>query len=575
MLPRPGGARSKGSACCQAHGMSERVAALLLLAALCAPVPATAQNASAPGAAAVDLATAHCGKKFRVATHQAPPFTLINTAKCNPDKRCPPEAWFPGKGQSGGGLTYKFVMESVKPNLEAMCVAAGKEGNEAKVEFDWYLPTGLDVTSASGPVRMVCNGDFQKTGKPAGANCSASAEYKGASDWNKCTSREDPGCVSKGPDMVAGAVHVLRERLDLLDFTSPYIEVRQVVVTKSKFAWPNIMKTFQCFDETLWFLGLFMEVAIVWGMILLVETWVNPQVDKSNFVTALYDSLYWAFGSALDPGGPGKAPFTIGGRLFMFGHWFYLGIIAATYTGVLGPFLATSGAVVVTGLESLQGGGFTVAVKGPKWAMTDPKFKGKWVDGGDGDEKTTRSTQFKVLQNIMQQDSTAKFSIQTSKNTATFYKKDGLLTELKYSNELEGDPCSKTLGAIKGVFDLLECGGKNAPDALIHDAPSVYYELRKRKEVKGKCTLHTVGRQFFVSGFGMGFPKNVKYSRAFSAAIRKVITITRTPQLVSQERGLKSEPNSLSWYRQSPMAPLRSLRRSTMCRATSFPARCR
>lgn len=42
--------------------------------------------------------------------------------------------------------------------------------------------------------------------------------------------------------------------------------------------------------------------AIVWGLILLVETWVNPGIDKSNPITPFYDSLYWSFGSALDPG---------------------------------------------------------------------------------------------------------------------------------------------------------------------------------------------------------------------------------------------------------------------------------
>ena len=37
-------------------------------------------------------------------------------------------------------------------------------------------------------------------------------------------------------------------------------------------------------------------------MILLVETWTNPQIDKSNPIATFYDSLYWSFGSALDPG---------------------------------------------------------------------------------------------------------------------------------------------------------------------------------------------------------------------------------------------------------------------------------
>jgi len=80
-------------------------------------------------------------------------------------------------------------------------------------------------------------------------------------------------------------------------------------------------------------------------------------------------------------------------------------------------------------------------------------------------------------------------------------------------------------GAQLGAFDLVYCGeqseAKHKPDAMIFDAPSVYYEIRKRKDSLGKCPLLTVGEQFFTSGFALGFPKNNHYSRAFSVAIQK------------------------------------------------------
>ena len=224
---------------------------------------------------------------------------------------------------------------------------------------------------------MVCNGDFQNSSNPLNTTCPANRKYNGASDIAQCLYRGDPTCASPGPDMVAGAVHVLRERLDLLDFTSTYLTVRQITVKRPHGAFPSIMKTFQCFDESLWFVGLFMEIAIVWVLILLVETWKNPQIDKSTVIAPFYDSLYWSFGSALDPGGPGKAPFTAGGRIFMCGHWFYLTIIVATYTGVLGPFLISSGEAMVTGFPSLQDGQHTVIVRGPSWDdfAEEPKYK--------------------------------------------------------------------------------------------------------------------------------------------------------------------------------------------------------
>jgi len=103
-------------------------------------------------------------------------------------------------------------------------------------------------------------------------------------------------------------------------------------------------------------------------------------------------------GNAL--GGPGKAPMTPGGRVFMFGHWFYLTIIAATYTGALGPFLTSSQAAEVHGLDSLKDGSHPVVVRGPAWNVTGTNYKGDYL-GGNGLKTTQESPQFKYLQSLM------------------------------------------------------------------------------------------------------------------------------------------------------------------------------
>lgn len=76
--------------------------------------------------------------------------------------------------------------------------------------------------------------------------------------------------------------------------------------------------------------------------------------------------------------------------------------MAATYTGVLGPFLISSSEAMVTGFHSLQQGHHTVVVRGPKWddKAPEPDYKGSYR-GGIGQEDTPRSTQFKLLQNVM------------------------------------------------------------------------------------------------------------------------------------------------------------------------------
>lgn len=108
--------------------------------------------------------------------------------------------------------------------------------------------------------RLLLPGDFKNNLAPPDGNCSATYTYQGASDITSCKFRDDPSCTSQGPDLVAGAVHTLRERLDLLDFTMSYMTVRQITVKKGRAYEVNFLTTFQCFTEDLWFAGLFLEV---------------------------------------------------------------------------------------------------------------------------------------------------------------------------------------------------------------------------------------------------------------------------------------------------------------------------
>ena len=75
--------------------------------------------------------------------------------------------------------------------------------------------------------------------------------HLGPSKVGTCSSLTDPTCVSKGPDMVAGAVHVLTERLMKLQFTGVYYSVAQSVVTRLDDSFDiidGILNVFRCFD---------------------------------------------------------------------------------------------------------------------------------------------------------------------------------------------------------------------------------------------------------------------------------------------------------------------------------------
>jgi len=105
--------------------------------------------------------------------------------------------------------------------------------------------------------------------------------------------------------MVAGAVLKTADRLDLLDFSANYLTARQITV-KRGFMLANIelTKTFQCFDETLWFIGLFVEIAIAFFLIFTIEAMMfqSNQIDLTSPLRTTYDSFYFAFGSALNCG---------------------------------------------------------------------------------------------------------------------------------------------------------------------------------------------------------------------------------------------------------------------------------
>eukprot|EP00293_Proteomonas_sulcata_P009711 CAMPEP_0184300408 /NCGR_PEP_ID=MMETSP1049-20130417/10824_1 /TAXON_ID=77928 /ORGANISM="Proteomonas sulcata, Strain CCMP704" /LENGTH=370 /DNA_ID=CAMNT_0026611113 /DNA_START=13 /DNA_END=1125 /DNA_ORIENTATION=+ len=205
------------------------------------------------------------------------------------------------------------------------------------------------------------------------------------------------------------------------------------------------------------------------------------------------------------------------GKIFMMGHWFFLAIIAATYTGAIGPYLAAQEIDMVTGLDSLSSGRYSVVVRGPPWnsEALRPEYLGDWL-GGISDTNTSRSTQFKLLQTMMESDSSVSFRSFTTKRMESYYNGQEIIA----SNDV--DPCNIE-DAELGAFDMVKCGtdaASLAPDALIFDAPSAYYELNTRKDRLGKCELVTVGSQFSSSSFGFGFPKKSTLSIPFNKAIQ-------------------------------------------------------
>ena len=114
-----------------------------------------------------------------------------------------------------------------------------------------------------------------------------------------------------------------------------------------------------------------------------------------------------------------------------------------------------------------------------------------------------RRAQFRPLIVELLQDSNLKFNIFTAKTMESIKTVDGVPQVLT----IQENPCKSK--AILGALDMLLCGDakstEDAPDAMIHDAPTIYYEINKRIPVwKGigwnECKLKTVGSAFFPTG---------------------------------------------------------------------------
>ena len=101
------------------------------------------------------------------------------------------------------------------------------------------------------------------------------------------------------------------------------------------------------------------------------------------------------------------------------------------------------------------------------------------------------------------QDSNLKFNIFTANTMESIKTVDGIPQVLT----VQENPC--TSKAKLGALDMLLCGdakdSENAPDAMIHDAPTIYYEINRRIPVWKatgwyQCKLKTVGPAFFPAG---------------------------------------------------------------------------
>jgi hypothetical protein len=354
------------------------------------------------------------------------------------------------------------------------------------------------------------------------------------------------GCISSGPDLVVGAVHVTGRYLDMLDFTVPYMAVQQLIVKREKdTSIPTLVQEridqvftiFIPFDLVSW-MAILGEIIVVMFIFLIVEAaifiWlcnscldfhVNQQVAPGFH--GIIDCFYWAFSMAFNPGASGKYPETAGGRIYLVGHAFFFTIIATIYTGGVGPAIMSADSGEVTGFDMLKSGAVSVAVVGPRWDPTadPPPYRGNYAGTSipRPDVHVPESVQFKMLQSEMKVNSGASFSLVTGQRMISTDK-----LGKPFLHTREQDPCSeKSLndGITMGIYDMVRCKSidqKQVPHVTLYDAPQVVHELMLRYNNTGKCSLVAKGERFGSSSYGIGFPKHTSLPMIFSRAIERV-----------------------------------------------------
>ena len=148
-------------------------------------------------------------------------------------------------------------------------------------------------------------------------------------------------------DVAGGALHITADRIVNAHFTIPYHNTGYRMVVKRPVKTIDMWSFVLPFDWSLWLL-IFLEITVV-GMlfglmeapeITLAEDRDSDIIESQGWFLGFFDAWYWSctvFTCVID-----KAPRTLGAKLVMNAHGFFMLIILASYTANLASFLTNS-----------------------------------------------------------------------------------------------------------------------------------------------------------------------------------------------------------------------------------------
>ena len=173
--------------------------------------------------------------------------------------------------------------------------------------------------------------------------------------------------VNKKADVGIGALSVMAERENVIDFTVPFYDLVGITILMKKPKNPtSLFKFLSVLDDSVW--GCILAAYFVTSVLMWIFDRWSPYSYQNNMEKYEDDDekryfnfkeSLWFCMTSLTPQGGGEAPKNLSGRLVAATWWLFSFIIIASYTANLAAFLTVSRSEIpVESLHDLAMQGF-------------------------------------------------------------------------------------------------------------------------------------------------------------------------------------------------------------------------
>ena len=156
--------------------------------------------------------------------------------------------------------------------------------------------------------------------------------------------------VNRRADMGIGAISVMAERENVIDYTVPYYDLVGITIMMKKVKVPtSLFKFLTVLEDSVWgcILGAYFVTSVLlwifdrWSPYSYQNNMEKYEDDDEKRYFNLKESLWFCM-TSLTPQGGGEAPKNLSGRLVAATWWLFGFIIIASYTANLAAFLTVS-----------------------------------------------------------------------------------------------------------------------------------------------------------------------------------------------------------------------------------------